>query len=318
MARPNKLTEIQKERLARLEPQLKLAVLEKNFENAKRIVSDIQDFLRPSGHITRLVQVKNTLFELAIEIGLYDYAEQGFIGNRKLVNKNTRLYLEATALLAICHLRKSEYEKAKPYIQEVLKNENIIKSEKTRRNFHHGVIERFDEEAALFSLKFERNEKLDIDEIQREAGILLSSSTEDGIYLILGKSLPKQTKDILFQIDDFAKNQLSSAERKMLASPKELVKDEIAGKTVFQSLKRVIYKSLCDPNSEVYKAWYNNGLGVVLNKKYITSAIVVSLTGLGIGFSALAISAVALILRFGLDVYCEHNKPIGIMEIRTK
>jgi len=101
MARPPRLTEIQKERLARLEPQLKIAVAEKDFGTAKKIVSDIQEFLRPTGHISRLVQVKNWLFELAIEIGEYDYAARGFIGNRKLVNKNTRLYLESTALLAI-------------------------------------------------------------------------------------------------------------------------------------------------------------------------------------------------------------------------
>jgi len=203
MARPPRLTEIQKERLARLEPQLKIAVAEKDFGTAKKIVSDIQEFLRPTGHISRLVQVKNWLFELAIEIGEYDYAARGFIGNRKLVNKNTRLYLESTALLAICYLRKNDYEKAKPYIQEVLRNEKNIKSERSRRDFHHAIIERFDEEAALFSLKIESNEKLDIDEIQQEAGKILSTNTEDGIYLILGKSLPKQTKDILFQIDDF-------------------------------------------------------------------------------------------------------------------
>ncbi len=318
MSIPTKLTEIQKERLGRLEPQLKLAVAEKDFDTAKLIVSDIQDFLRPTGHLNRLVQVKNWLFELAIEIGEYDYAERGFIGNRQLVNKNTRLYLEATTLLAICYLRKNDYEKAKPFIQEVLKNEKIIKSERTRRDFHHAIINRFDEEVALFSLKIEKNEPLDLDEIQREAGMIMSSNSEDDIYLILGKALPKQTKDILFQIDDFSKNQLSSAERKMLPSPKDMIKDEVAGKTVFQSLKRVIYNSLCDPKSEVYQAWFKNGLGVVLDKKYITSAIVASLTGLGIGFKALAISGVALVLRFGLDVYCEHYKPTGIMEVRTK
>lgn len=318
MSIPPKLTEIQKERLGRLEPQLKLAVAEKDFDTAKLIVSDIQNFLRPTGHLNRLVQVKNWLFELAIEIGEYDYAERGFIGNRQLVNKNTRLYLEATTLLAICYLRKNDYEKAKPFIQEVLKNENIIKSKRTRRDFHHAIINRFDEEAALFSLKIEKNEPLDLDEIQREAGMIMSSNSEDGIYLILGKALPKQTKDILFQIDDFSKNQLSSAERKMLSSPKDMIKDEVAGKTVFQSLKRVIYNSLCDPKSEVYQAWFKNGLGVVLDKKYITSAIAASLTGLGIGFKALAISGVALVLRFGLDVYCEHYKPTGIMEVRTK
>ena len=318
MARAPKLTELQKERLRRLEPQLKLAVAEKDIESAKRIVADIQSFLRPTGHITRLIQVKNWLFELALEIGEYTYAEQGFIGNRKLVDKNTRLHLEATALLAVCYIRMNKYEESKPYIKEVLLNEKVIKSEKRRRDFHHTIIERFDEEAALYSLKCERNERLDIDEIQQEAGLILSSNSVDDIYLILGKSLPKQTKDILFQIDDFSKNQLPSAERKMLPSPKEMIKDETAGKTVFKSLKRVIYNSLCDPKSEVYQAWCKNGLGIVLDKKYIASAVTAALTGLGIGFKALAVYAVALVIRFGLDIYCEHYKPTGLMEIRAK
>jgi len=104
----------------------------------------------------------------------------------------------------------------------------------------------------------------------------------------------------------------------MLPSPKDMIRDEVAGKTVFQSLKRVVYNSLCDPNSDVYKAWLTNGLGVVLDKKYITTAVAASLSGLGIGFKALAVSSVALIIRFGLDIYCEQNKPTGIMEIRKR
>lgn len=318
MSRPPKLTLQQKNRLKKLEPQLKKSVVNKDFRAAKKVVADIQSLLRPTGHITKLVTLKNWLFELAIEIGEYNYAERGFIGNRKLVNKNTRVYLESTALLAICYLRKNDYEKAKPYIKEVLRNENVIKSKKTRSKFHCTIIERFDEEAALFSLKFEKNETLDYDEIQKEAGLILSTNTEDQIYLILGKALPKQTKDILFQIDDFSKNQLPSAERKLLPSPEDMIMDEKAGKTVSKSLKRVIYNSLCDPESEVYKAWFVNGLGVVLDKKYLTMAIGAALNGLGIGFKALIVSAVALVLRFGLDVYCEHNKPSGVMEIRIR
>ena len=172
MARPPKLTDIQKQRLARLEPQLKEAVTRRDFPAAKRIVADIQSVLKPTGHISKLVQIKNWLFELAIEINEFGYAERGFIGNRKLVNNNTRVYLESTALLAICYLRMNDYEKAKPLIQEVLKNEKVIQSQNTRRRFHHEIIARFDEEAALFSLKFEQNEKYDLDEIQKRSGLV--------------------------------------------------------------------------------------------------------------------------------------------------
>lgn len=318
MSQPPKLTEVQKNRLKKLEPQLRNAVYKKDLESAKRIVKDIQDILKPTGHLTRLCQVKNWLFELAMEIGEYDYAIHGFIGNRKILNNNTRVYLESTALLAICYLRKNEYENAKPFIKEVLQNEKIIKSKKTRRKFHIEIIERFDEEAVLFSLKNSLNEPLNYEEIQNEAGLLLTKSTEDEIYLNLGKALPQKTKDILFQIDEFSKNQLPTAERKLLPLPQDLINDEKAGKTVFNSLKRVIYNSICDPESEVYKAWCTNGMMLVLDKKYLTIAVGAALNGLGIGYKALMISAVALLFRFGLDWYCQHNKPISVMEIRTK
>lgn len=318
MSRPPKLTDTQKLRLSKLDPQLKNAVQSHNFELAKSILIDLQQVLKPTGHINRLIQYKNWVFELAIEMGMYDYAERGFIGNRKLVNKNTRVYLEATALLAICYLRKNEYEKAKPYIKDVLQNEIVIRSSNTRRIFHSEIIARFDEEVALFSLKSLGNEPLDVNEIQDEAGKLLSTNNEDELYVILGKALPPQTKILLFQIDEFAKKQLPSAERKLLAPPINMTKDDVAGKTFFKSLKHVFYNSICDSKSEVYQAWCKNGLGIVLDKKFLTSAILCILGGLGIGYKALAVSTIALILRFGLDVYCEHYKPTGIMEIREK
>jgi hypothetical protein len=44
-------------------------------------------------------------------------------------------------------------------------------------------------------------------------------------------------------------------------------------------------------------------VGSVLDKKYITAAVVVALYGQGIAIMALAISAAALVLRFELDIY---------------
>lgn len=312
-----KLSEVQKKRLKILEPQLSKAVNEKDFKLALNVVSDMQDMLKTTGHITKLVQYKNWLFELALDVEEYTIAERGFIGNRKLVNKNTRLYLEATALLAITYLRTSEYEKSKPLISEVLKNDKVIKTERTRQIFKKTIIERFDEEVALYSIREDFTPTFNIDQIQNDAGILVATKTEEDIFKYLGNSVPQKTKNLLFDIDSFSKNQLSYDERKLLPSPAEIIKDESTGKTIFSSLKRVIYNSICDPKSEVYKAWFTNGLSVVLDKKYITGAVIASLTSLGIGLKALAISAVALIVRFGLDVYCEHYKPIGIMESRS-
>ncbi|MEN3323998.1 hypothetical protein VP395_09685 [Mariniflexile soesokkakense] len=316
MTNRRKLTDIHKKRLKILEPQLVKAINEKNLKEASNVISDLQYMLKPIGQITKLIQYKNWLFELALDLENYSLAEQGFIGNRKLVNKNTRIYLEATTLLAICYLRTNEYEKSKPLISEVLRNDKVIKTERTRQIFKKTIIERFDEEVSLYSIREGFIPKFDIDQIQNEAGIFVATKTEEDIYKYLGSSVPQKTKNLLFDIDNFSKNQLSYEERKFLPSPTELINNESTGKTLFSSLKRVIYNSICDPNSEIYKAWYSNGLSVVLDKKYIAGAVVASLTSLGIGLKALAVSAVALIIRFGLDVYCEHYKPTGIMESR--
>jgi hypothetical protein len=38
---------------------------------------------------------------------------------------------------------------------------------------------------------------------------------------------------------------------------------------------------------------------------------------LGIGIKALAVSAVALIMKFGIEIYCERFKPDFIVEARA-
>jgi hypothetical protein len=54
-----------------------------------------------------------------------------------------------------------------------------------------------------------------------------------------------------------------------------------------------LWRSLCDPKSDVYKAWVGEGLGAVLNKKVIGFAVVAAFADLGIGLKALAVPAAA-------------------------
>lgn len=62
------LSDEQKRKLRILEPRLERAILEKNLKFAKEIVVDLQSLLRPTQHFVRLVQSKNKLCELAIEL----------------------------------------------------------------------------------------------------------------------------------------------------------------------------------------------------------------------------------------------------------
>lgn len=316
--RPPKLTDKQKERLKILEPKLKEAIAERNFEIAKSLVVDLQSLLRPTRHFTRLIQSKNRLYELALEINEIDFAIRGFKGNRQLVSDRTRLYLESTALLAICYLRKEQIENAKPLISEVLRNDTVIKSDRTRKKFRKEIINRFNEETALYSLKNKDQEHFTEEELESEIINLITQKNESEIYLVIGNNVPHHTKHLLFQVHQFSTKQLPSAERLALPSPEQKIKNKEVGKTVFQSVKRVIYNSLCDPKSEIYKAWYNNGMAIVLSKNYIRTAVLACLASLGIGFKLITASVIALIMKFGLEVYCEKYKPADLMELRSK
>jgi hypothetical protein len=151
--RPPKLTDKQQERLKILEPQFLKTIKTRDLKTAKNLAFDIQNILRPTGHLTKLITLKNRLYELAIEKNELDFAIDGFRSGLKHLSANTRVYLETSALLAICYLRKEDIENAKPLIKEVLTNDKVIKSDRTRRIFKTEMIERFSEETALFSLK---------------------------------------------------------------------------------------------------------------------------------------------------------------------
>lgn len=315
MAEP-KLTEKQKERLKVLEPKLKLAIENRDFDIAISLTSDLQDLLKPTGNYNRLIQSKNRLYELAIDCNKLETAITGLLSNRKMVSKKTRLYLEATALLAIAYLCQNDFENAKPYIQEVLKNDSIIKTERTRKAFNSEIIQRFDEEIVLNSLKNNFTETFSIEEIEKDVIRTIQTQNEQEIFENIGKLIPEKSKFLLFQVHEFSLKQLPSAERIALPSPDQKIKNEEMGKTVFQSIKRVIYNSLCDPKSDIYKAWFNNGMQVVLSKGYITGAVSSCFLNIGIGIKSVIIWVVALVIKFGLEVYCEKYKPQDLMKLR--
>lgn len=71
-------------RLKILMPQFKKAINEKSLLNAKTVISDLQPVLRSLNKTTKLVEVKNQFFELALEEQEHDLAIDGFLSNRRL------------------------------------------------------------------------------------------------------------------------------------------------------------------------------------------------------------------------------------------
>lgn len=311
------LTPKQKERIHSLEPKLEIAVQNRNYKEAKSLVADLQAILRPTSHFARLCQSKNRLFELAIEMDDFDFAISGLLSNKTVLSTKTRIYLETISLLAICYVRMQDIEKAKPYIKEVLSNQTIIKSQRTREVFRSKIINRFNEEVALATLKT-LNPIYDEQELEDEAVRIIRTLTEDEIYASIGATAPNATKELIHLVYDFSTKQLTTTERLSLPSPNQKTNNIEVGLTIYQSIKRVIYNSLCDPNSEIYKAWFTNGLSVFLSKGYIRTTVVSCLVNLGIGINFLAASIIALITKFGIEVFCEKNKPFMLMDIRQK
>lgn len=311
------LSEKQKERLKILEPKLNNAIKDQHFEIAKDLVLDLQTLLRPTNHLVRLIQSKNKLYELAIELNKSDFAINGLLSNEKVLNENTRIYLETISLIAICYLRTKNIPLAQEYIRKVLQNKAVIKTERTRTIFHSEIISRFNEEVAMATLTTNEKVFLDENEVEREAIRIIQTLTDDEIFSSIGQRAPKATKDLIFLIHDFSTKQLPSAERLALPSPNQMVMDKEVGITVFEAVKRVIYNSLCNPESEIYKTWFNNGMQMVLSKGYIKSAVVSCLVNIGFGMSMIASSIIALIMKFGIEVYCTKYKPIYISEIRS-
>jgi hypothetical protein len=261
------------------------------------------------------MQTKVWLFEAAMEAGHLNVAMPGFVGIRGKASTGTRLHLQATALLAICYLRQKNLTKAEPLIAEVLKSRNI-RSESGRRRFLRHVVSRFEEEGLLGALAEHQPDQLDPGEIQDLAAVLVRTKNEDEILFEMGNALPPESIAFLLKVDSMAKRGLTKKEILYLPGEAKIMEKAELGRTVFRSFKRVLWNSLCNPESDIHRAWSSAGLNVVLERKYLGSAVALMLLDLGVGIKALAVSAVALIMKFGIEVYCDRFKPDFITETR--
>jgi hypothetical protein len=306
------LTDEQKTKLAILEPRLRFCVRSADLDEAKIITAKIQQLLRPTGHETRLLQAKNWLYETAMEANNLTFAKMGFEGTIQKSNPTTRLYLEACSLLAICYLRESNFDKARELIVRAVDSINNIKSIERREQFHKRLIERLEEESILVGLVDKSSDPLRLEEVDGMAVKLVMTKSENQIYIEMGKAIPKKSVDILNEVRDAYNNRLPAPDRKMLPPPIVEENKEALGKRANSALKRVAWRSICSPNSEIYKAW-SQGLSVVYDKKYIAGAIVASFNSLSISAVMIAASAAALAIKFGAEVFCETFSPNSLM-----
>jgi hypothetical protein len=313
-----KLTEYQLKRLQPLEVDLKHAVRTGDTDKAIEIATKIQElFPNEWRKHHRLLRSKLWVFESCIDANRISYAQRGFIGIRKLSASNTRLYLEASSLLAVCHLRLKNTSAAKSLIKEVIERINNISSEKTRHQFQKRLIERIEEECILTELIGTNDSAMNMEEIQAKAVLLIQRNSDDEIFKLIGNSVPTASINLLRDVRTYSLNQLPAPDRKLLPSPEKAEEPKKIGRATFTIIKRIAWKTFCDPDSTIYKLWKNR-VPKIFNEGYFSAAVVTTLGDFRIGAPMLASGVSALIMKYTAEEFCDLSKPKGLMIDRGK
>ncbi len=142
---------------------------------------------------------------------------------------------------------------------------------------------------------------------------MVASRSEEELIESLGASVGKPALDQILKVYEFSLKQLPAAEALMLPSPKEKRQHHEVGRTIFRASKRAIWKALCDPESDTYKMWFKHGVMWAVDRKVVGLAVAQALYGFGIGVYAIAIPLTALLIKLGIDVFCETFSPDGLM-----
>lgn len=236
-----------------LEEALKKAVAQQEPEVAIEVATKIQRFFTNDRSHHRLLRAKLWTYEACVDANRLAYAETGLIGVRKLSSSNTRLYLEASALLAITQLRQKKISEAKKLIREVIANINNITSDKTRHQFQRRFIERIEEECIFAELIGSGDGPLDVKEVEAKAIFLIQRNSDDEIYKLIGNSVPTPSLILLSDVRNYSILQLPAPDRKLLPAPEKAQEPKNIGRTTFALLRRIAWKTFCKADSPIYE-----------------------------------------------------------------
>lgn len=307
-----KLHEYQLSVLRPLEAGLREAVAQAEVETAIEIAGKIQALFPDNRSHHRLLRAKLWAYEACVNANRLSYAETGLIGVRKLAAPSTRLYLEASALLAISLLRQKKITESKKVIREVIANINNIASDKTRHQFQRRLISRIEEECILAELINTGARALDAAEIEAKAILLVQRNSDDEILSLIGNSVPVTGLRLLSEVRTYSIEQLPPPDRKMLPPPDKAEKPKNIGRITFALLRRIAWKALCKPSSPIYKLW-SKRVPKVFNEGYFSAAVVAAINDFRIGIPMIASGIVALAMKYSAEEFCELSKPKTLM-----
>ncbi len=312
-----KLHETMLLQLRPLEKQLKKAVAEQEAETAIEVATRIQAIFGTDRSHHRLLRAKLWAYEACVDANRLAYAESGLIGVRRRSNSNTRLYLEASGLLAVTQLRQKKISDAKKLIKEVIANINNITSDRTRHQFQRRFIERVEEECIFAELIGSGDGPLNVKEIETKAIFLLQRNTNDEIYKLIGNSVPMPSVALLFDVRNYSILQLPAPDRKLLPAPEKAQEPKSIGRTTFSLLRRIAWKTFCKSDSPIYKLW-SKKMPKVFNDGFFAAAIVATMNDFRIGVPMLGSGLAALAMKYTAEEFCELAKPKGLMISRSE
>ena len=180
------------------------------------------------------------------------------------------------------------------------------------------MTSRFRLESYISGIRDHAHETLDPDAIDRDAIEAVKTRSDEELYLQIASSLPREVIELVYRVDRASRQRLTMVEVLYLPSPAAIERKVEQGRSFFDSLKLVIWRSLCDPQSEVYKAWYTNGVAHILSKKYYAIVVSSALVDLGFAAKAAAVPVTALLMKIGIEVYCERHKPGEVLDGRSR
>lgn len=307
-----KLHEYQLATLRPLEASLRKAVAQAEPETAIEIAAQIQTLFPDDRSHHRLLRAKLWAFEACVDANRLKYAETGLIGVRKLSSPSTRLYLEASALLAVSLLRQKKIADSKKVIREVISNVNNITSDRTRHQFQKRFISRIEEECILAELIDTGDVALDAKEVEAKAILLLQRNSDDEILTFLGNSVPADGLRLLSDVRTFSIQQLPPPDRKLLPSSEKAEQPKNIGRTTFALLRRIAWKTFCKSTSPIYKLW-SKKIPKVFDEGYFSAAAISALGDFRIGLPLIASGLAALAMKYSAEEFCELAKPKSLM-----
>ena len=305
------------EKLRELEPKLQRASKYGQFAEADKLIREIQKLFIHNRDHHRILQAKNWYYQAALEDNKISDAISGFESIRIRAKINTRIYVEATVLLGICYLRKKDIESAKKYIKEAILFINNIKSDSRRNQFQKRIVERIESESIIGYLSSDNPAKIDAIELHNNAVKLLQSKSEMEIFGKIGSSVPKSVLHQIEGIKDYSVKLLPPRDQKLLQPGKTRESDVSFGKKIVETMKRISWRAICDPNSQIYILW-SKQVPEVFNKGYFAAALAVTCAQFSIGLPIIATGVVAIIMKYSANEFCDRFKPNDIMIARNE